>query len=460
MAKNLVEIRRGLDIPIKGEPQQAQFNIPPTRSVGVLGRDYVGLAPSMLVREGDEVAAGTPVFRDKRNPCLQVVAPSAGTVVAVHRGARRKLESVEIAVDGDGQAPEIAVAAASLKDKSATREQKVDALVTAGLWSGIRERPFHRCPEADSAPSAVFISTIDSNPLALEPAVWIRANATDFNAGMEVLADLVSPQCKIYVTVEVDEDLPIDVDDDRISLVECSGPHPIGLVSTQAHYLHPVDLNHRIWEIGYQCVAGIGHLVTNGTINTTQQFALGGPRVEKARILDSQVGVDLSELTEKLVTGDASDARVVSGSLLSGHQAVANERFLGRFHTQCAVIDAEPRRRFMAWMMPGFDCYSSLPVFGGALRSRNHDFTFDAGVHGGARGHVPIGVYDELNPFRFSMSPLLRAILTSNIEEALELGVLELVPEDLALITFASPSKYDFCGILADFLEKIRTELG
>ena len=89
-------IKKGLDLPISGIPSPEIENSSKISSVAILGSDYVGLKPTMLVKVGDFVQVGQKIIEDKKNPGVFLTAPSSGTISSVNRGDKRKFISLEI----------------------------------------------------------------------------------------------------------------------------------------------------------------------------------------------------------------------------------------------------------------------------------------------------------------------------------------------------------------------------
>ena len=174
-----IKIKRGLDLPIQGRPEQIIEQGPSTGKVAVMGRDYVGLKPKMLVSEGDRVRLGQPLFTDKSNPRVNVTSPGAGTVSAVHRGARRVLQS--IIIDLDNEEDEVSFSKFPGIDlEQLDRELVVGELLASGLWTAFRTRPYSKVPKPDTLPHAIFITAIDTNPLAANPEIIIAEASDDF----------------------------------------------------------------------------------------------------------------------------------------------------------------------------------------------------------------------------------------------------------------------------------------
>ncbi len=154
----------------------------------MLGEEYVGMRPSMKVREGDVVKKGQVLFEDKKNPGVVFTAPASGTVTAINRGEKRVLQSVVIKVEGDEQITFARYEASQLA--SLTSEQVKQNLVESGLWTAFRTRPFSKVPALDAEPSSIFVNAMDTNPLAANPEVIIAEHQQAFFDGLTVLSRL------------------------------------------------------------------------------------------------------------------------------------------------------------------------------------------------------------------------------------------------------------------------------
>jgi len=451
-----ITIRKGLDLPIDGAPRQTVEDAVPVSRVAVLGRDYHGMKPTMFVTEGDHVKLGQPLFEDKKTPGVIYTAPGAGEIVAINRGAKRVLQSVVIRLDEAGDddheitferhAPE------SLGSLGGDAIEKT--LIESGLWTALRTRPFSKVPSPGSRPRSIFVTAIDSNPLAADPAVIVKARRDDFINGLNLLAQLtVGP---VRICTAPGADIPRPDGDSRFQVAEFGGKHPAGLVGTHVHHLDPVGLDSRIWYVGYQDVIAIGALFTTGRIDVERVIALCGPASTNPRLLRTRMGAS----TDELLAGDevtGNHVRAISGSVLSGRRAVEWGSYLSRYHTQLTLLPESRERPFLGWLMPGRDRFSSINVFVSSLLKPAR-YRFNTSQNGSARAMVPIGNYEDVMPLDILPTHLLRALLVRDTDTAQALGVLELDEEDLALLSFVDVAKYDFGPHLRASLELIELE--
>ncbi|KAE9528269.1 Na(+)-translocating NADH-quinone reductase subunit A [Testudinibacter aquarius] len=445
----MITIKKGLDLPISGKPAQVIQNGPAITDVAVLGEDYVGMRPSMSVREGDVVKKGQVLFSDKKNPGVVFTAPASGTVTAINRGAKRVLQSVVIRIEGNEQITFDRYEPQQLS--SLSDEQVRQNLLQSGLWTALRMRPFSKTPAADSIPAAIFVNAMDSNPLAADPTVIIQENQQAFQDGLLVLSRLNSN--KLYLCKAAGSSINTP-QIEKLQTEEFAGPHPAGLSGTHIHFLDPVSATKSVWYLNYQDVIAIGKLFTTGELYVERVVALAGPQVNNPTLLRTRLGANLSQLTaNKLKDGEN---RVISGSVLSGTTAVGPHDYLGRYALQVSVIAEGREKEFLGWIMPGADKFSVTRTVLGHFGSKLFNFT--SALHGGHRAMVPIGSYERVVPLDIIPTLLLRDLSAGDTDSAQALGCLELDEEDLALCTFVCPGKNEYGPILRAALDKIEKE--
>tara|TARA_B100001142_G_scaffold4051_1_gene4204 strand:+ start:769 stop:2121 length:1353 start_codon:yes stop_codon:yes gene_type:complete len=449
----MIKIKKGLNIPIHGLPAGDIIDSKKSRSVGILGSDYVGMKPTMLVEEGERVKLGQALFEDKKNPGVIFTSPAGGKVEAINRGERRVLQSVVIEVDQNEEV--VKFKSFSENDLSNSSSKDVRAqLIASGMWTSFRTRPYSKVPGVETSPANIFISAIDTQPLSADPENIIKLHKEDFLFGLSVIKKL--EDCPIHLSLGESSELDLSKDD-QLRLHSFSGPHPAGLVGTQMHFISPATLTNINWTIGYQDVIAIGQLFQTGLINVERVISLGGPQVSNPCFLKTRLGACTDELTAGELTH--RENRIISGSVISGREAIGPYAYLGRYHNQISVI-SEPNskdRDFMNWLTPGPRKFSKIPLFLSALFPKKI-FKFKALMNGSDRPIVPIGIYEEVLPQNFLPTVLLRNVVLMDTEKIQALGGLELDEEDLSLCSFVCPGKYDFGSLLRAGLTKIELE--
>lgn len=446
----MIKITKGLDLPIAGLPDQQRIDDVTVTRVAIKGEEYIGLRPSMAVKEGDRVIKGQLLFEDKKIPGVRFTSPACGTVSAIHRGERRVLQSVVIEVDGNDAVTFIPYA----PDELATlpRETVAAQLIESGLWTAMRTRPFSKTPAPGTEPAAIFVTAMDTNPLAADPQPIILAQREAFYAGLTVLTRLTGG--KVHVCQSSGGKLG-GHPQGQVTFNQFTGPHPAGLVGTHIHFLEPVSLNKQVWHLNYQDVIAYGKLFLDGILWTERVIALGGPQVKHPRLLRTCLGASLDEM----LVGELQDGenRILSGSVLNGTQAVGPQAFLGRFHLQVSVLKEGREKELLGWVAPGRDKFSiTRTTVGHFLKKKLFNLSTD--THGGERAMVPIGNYERVMPLDILPTMLLRDLLAGDSDSAQALGCLELDEEDLALCTYVCPGKYEYGPVLRSVLTQIEQE--
>lgn len=448
-------IKRGLDLPITGEPRQVIEDGRAVTRVAVMADDYPLMKPRMHVTEGDTVQCGQVLFEDRKAEGVRFTAPGAGKVVAVNRGKRRVLQSVVIELSADALRGAGAHVELRNHKPDATGQALKDLLAESGLWSAIRARPFSRVPSPTESCAALFVTAIDTHPLAADPAVVLAGREKDFERGLTALKTLTDG--KTWLCKKAGAKIPTV---QGVEVAEFEGRHPAGLVGTHIHLLEPVNRSKIVWHIGYQDVVAVGALLATGKLDPTRVVAIGGPTIEKPRLLRTRLGASIDEL----IAGELRDVdnRVISGSVLGGRAAMGDVfGYLGRYHSQITALREGRERVFFGWLRPGFDKYSIVRAFasrwfGGGEKKENYEFT--TSTNGSHRAMVPIGSFERVMPLDIMPTFLLRSLVKDDIERAEQLGCLELDEEDLALCSFVSPGKEDFGVALRRNLTEIWKE--
>lgn len=444
----MIKVKRGLDLPITGAPAQRIEAARPVRSVALVGFDYHGMKPTMQVQVGDRVKLGQVLFSDKKTPGVNYTAPAAGVVSAIHRGEQRVLQSVVIDLDGDEQFTFASYSAGQLA--SLESSQVRDNLLNSGLWTALRTRPYSKVPAVDATPSSIFVSAIDTNPLAADPAVIIAEHAADFENGLKVLGRLA----KVFLCKAEGVSLPGE-SLAGVTTEAFAGPHPAGLVGTHIHHLDPVSATKSVWTINYQDVIAVGKLFVSGRLWTERVVALAGPVVEKPRLLRTRLGASLQELTAgELAPGHN---RLISGSVFGGRSARGACAYLGRYHLQVSCLREGNDREMLHYLRAGVNKHSVLNVFVSKLMGGKL-FPFTTTTNGSPRAMVPVGNYEEVMPLDILATQLLRSLIVGDTEMAQKLGCLELDEEDLALCSYVCAGKYEYGPILRDNLTRIEKE--
>lgn len=451
----MIRIKRGLDLPISGAPEQIIGNSRAARAVALLGRDYVGMKPTMAVKAGDRVKLGQVLFTDKKNPAVSYTSPGAGIVSAVHRGLQRRLLSVVIELDGEEQ-----VEFKHYSDKQIaglTRGAVVEDLLASGMWTALRTRPFSKVPNPEHAPHSLFVNAMDTNPLAADPAVVIGEHTQDFVIGVNLLSRLPRFRLHLCMAPALAEQLRDQPFNGNVVPHQFKGPHPAGLTGTHIHFVEPAGPQKPIWSINYQDVIAIARLFRTGSLHVERIVSLAGPQVLEPRLVRSRLGANLEDLVEAELK--PYETRIISGSVLGGDTAAGVEAYLGRYHLQVSAVREGRERPLLGYLSPGVNRHSVMGIYISSFYRTDRKLAMSTSTQGSERAMVPVGAYEKVMPLDILPTQLLRALIVGDIESAMNLGALELDEEDLALCSYVCPGKYEYGPILRQSLERIEKEV-
>lgn len=443
-------INKGIHLPISGVVSDTEIHpFIPHAPVGIIGDDYIGLKPTMLVAEGDKVTLGQALFEDKKNAGVWVCSPVSGTVEKITRGEKRKFISLTIRPDNQAYSANFSVGDVS------TREKLIEVLTQYGLWTAIRQRPFDKVPSPKSTAQAIFVNTMDSNPLAFNPAILLSGRDADYLSGLEALSLLTDG--KIHVCHAPETQLPKSALT-RVETHQFSGIHPAGLVGTHIHFIDPVGAKKTVWHIGLQDLLMIGKFLRTGELDTSKVVAIAGPSVKEPKLVRTVRGANLSALT----AGNLKDGenRVISGSVFSGRQALPDTDYLSAYDQLISVLPEGRETYLLRFFHPGQNIFSKTRAYLSAFVNKDKPVTyeFNTSLQGSHRPIVPFGIYEEVMPLDILPTLLLKALIVLDTDTAIELGALELVEEDVALLSFVDSGKHDFGAILRENLTIIEQE--
>ncbi|MGL6197201.1 MAG: Na(+)-translocating NADH-quinone reductase subunit A [Thermoguttaceae bacterium] len=477
-------ISKGLNLPIAGAPKQQIEDAKEVNFFEIVGPDYVGMKPTLHVQVGDVVKLGQLLFEDKKTAGVKYTSPVAGTVREIRRGEKRAFLAVRIEKNKqDKKKTEESVQFAKFTQSELldlTSEKVRDQLVESGLWTALRSRPYSKVPSPNSKPSSLFVTAMDSNPLAPSAELIISEKADDFVNGLKILSKICGK--KIYLCKSPDSKIPGAADSDNplqlesksgcnckgencgnlLETVTFAGPHPAGLPGTHIHFLDPVSSRKAAWYIGYQDVIAVGQLFTTGVLPTERVVAISGPKVNEPTLVRTRLGACIDELVAgKLNKGPN---RVISGSVLSGRTACGDAvkpedqlLGLGRYHNQITVITEVDTPELFGWTMPGIRKFSLTRTVASCLLPLV-PFRMSSCVYGGHRAVYPMSQFEKVMPLDIYPAFLFQALENVDIEKSEQLGCLELDEEDLALCTFADPGKNDYGKSLRTVLDMFLKE--
>lgn len=448
MSKN-IRIRKGLNIRLVGEAEKVLVQADPAKVVAIKPTDFHGLVPKVLVKAGDKVKAGTPLFADKYNERVLFSSPLSGEVAEVVRGDKRKVLEVRVLVDSAQQYEDFGAGDPS----GMNRETVVQKLLASGAWAVLRQRPFDVVPNPADTPKAIFVSCVDTNPLAPDQDFVVRNHGEEFQTGLEALSKLTKGKVNLVVGPATTAREFLDAK--GVVRHTISGPHPAGNVGVHIHHIDPINKGEVVWTCGVQDVLLIGRLFRTGKFDATRLVAVTGSEATPRRYVRTVIGAPIRQ-----IVGDvAPKVRVISGNVLTGDRVLL-DGFLGYAHTQVTLIPEGDEPKFFiteGWASPGFDKFSasrSYPTW--VMPGRR--YTLDSSQNGEERAFVMSGQYEAVFPFDIYPVHLLKAILANDIEQMEKLGLYEVVPEDFALCEFVCTSKINSQQIVREGLDMLKKE--
>jgi Na+-transporting NADH:ubiquinone oxidoreductase subunit A len=411
--------------------------------VALVPDDFYGIVPKLLVREGDAVKIGTPVFYDKNHPEVKVVSPVCGEVKAVNRGERRKIMSVEIALSGEQNQEEI----------DAPKEDVFKILLETGLFAFFKQRPYDIVADPNAMPKAIFISGFDSAPLAPDYDFVLADEKAYFQKGVDELAKL----SEVYVGVRANS-IFADVQNAKVTAFD--GPHPAGNVGVQINHLNPINKGEVVWVVNPADVAIIGKYFATGKLDFTRIVALAGSEVKNPCYVRAMLGAPISAVVNGNVNKDRT-LRYINGNPLSGVQTAENAYLSAVAHQVTVIPEGDDVNEMLGWIAPRFSQFSVSRSYFSWLRNLfcKQGYTLDARVKGGERHMIMSGEYDSVLPMDILPEYLIKAIIAWDIDKMEALGIYEVAPEDFALCEFVDSSKLELQHIVRKGLDDLREEM-
>ena len=436
MSKN-IKLCKGLDIKLVGKAEARLENAPMAKSYAVSPLDYENITPKLLVKVGDKVEAGSALFFDKNNPRILFTSPVSGVVSAINRGEKRKLLNIAIEPDATQVYKQLTVVDVAKAERSAI----VEMLLESGLWTRIVERPYGIIANPDATPKAIFVSAFDSAPLAPDYNFILKEEKAAIEAGMAVLARLT--EGKVHLSARKgDEGFMAEVK--GVEYHTFSGKHPVGNVGVQIHHIDRIAKGDIVWTVNIQDVAMIGRMVTTGKLDMSKTIAVAGSEAEKPCYKRVIAGAAVESIVGKVKDG----VRIISGDVLTG-VATAKDGYLAANANMVTLIPEGDKYEFMGWAMPRFHRFSVSGAYFSWLFPKK-SYNLDTNTNGEERPFVVTGLYEKYLPMDVYVSYLLKACLTKDLDKMENLGLYEVLPEDLALCEFVDPSKINMQQVLRD----------
>jgi len=448
---NNIYLKKGLDIPISGVASQTTKKVVVPDVVAIKPTDFRGLVPKLLVREGDKVLAGTPVLADKMSQNILFASPVSGTVAEVVRGEKRKLLEVRIKADAEQEYVDFGIK--RVADMSA--EQIKEALLAAGLWPALVQRPYGIIANPEVKPKAIFVSAFSTAPLAADPDFTLRDDLSNIQTAINALNKLVDGKVHLSLNEATYSGTSFHKLENVITHT-FSGKHPAGNVGVQIHHISPICKGETVWTVSLMMLAAIGRLFNTGKLDLRRKIAVTGPKVKTPAYVDAYPGISMKDIKE--FYGDASELRFISGDVLTGTN-VGAEGFLGFHDNQITILEEGNKYELLGWAKPFRPkLFSSSRTYFSWL-TPNKKYDMDTNLHGGPRAFVANDVYGKVLPMDLYPVYLLKACLANDIDKMEKFGIYEVLEEDLALCEYVCPSKIDIQQIITDGIALMMKEM-
>lgn len=429
-------MKGGLNVPLHGSVKNNSLDTNYTQFSAVLADDYFGLKPKILVREGDLVSKGDPLLEDKTNPGFTVNSPVNGEIQEINRGEKRALVSIVINKTNDDS------------EAFDQTNDKLENLINASLWDSFRERPFNRVPNINTKPDFLFINACKVDGLEVSPNQVLEVENENFLAGIKYLLDALG--CEINLCSYSN----IYLGDLNVNQYIIEGKYPAGNSSIHIQNIKPLTKNTKTWTINWQDVVRIGNSVKSGNFCFDKYVSICGPACDEPKVVKTNLGANMEELTAGILS---NNLRRVSGSLLYGRSGDSYSDYLTRYSNQISLVSDERKATFFNWLQPGFENHSNSNVFLSSFL-KPEKFNFDTNINGGYRAIVPIGVFDEVNPYEIDSTLFLKSLAIGDLVALRELGIFDLSEEDMSIFSYVCPSKYDYVALFNDCMEMIWKE--
>ena len=444
-----IRLKKGLDLPISGAALCEVTKRVAPGLVAVRPTDFRGMVPRLLVKEGDSVKAGTPLFADKKHAAMVFCSPVSGTVEAVIRGDKRKLLAVSVKADGKNESVQFDVP----KISSLGKKEMTDLLLSCGLWPCLKQRPFGTVADPEAEPKCIFISGMNTAPLGADPEFALKDDFAAIQAGVDALGKLTSGG--VHFSLPARNFAGSEFHKlTGVIFHQFEGPHPAGNVGVQINHVCPINKGETVWTVDLHLVAVIGRLFLKGVYDTRRIIAVAGPAAVKPAYAEVPAGVCMADLKEFFAPGTV---RIVSGDVLSG-EAIPADGFLGFYHNQVSVLPEGDYYEMFGWMNPlrskKFSVSRAYPAF---LRRKKYDM--DTNENGGERPFLMNDVYGKVLPMDIYPLHLFKACLAGDLDKMEQLGIYEVLEEDVALCEYVCPSKVEIQKIVREGIELMMKEM-
>ena len=452
---NVVTIKRGVNIDLLGETKSELGALHTISTAALKPSDFNGVRFKLSVKEGDEVKAGTPLLFNKDLEVMKFCSPVSGEVVAIVRGAKRRILEVRVLADKKTKYENFG----AVDPHAIAREAIIEKMLESGVWPMLKQRPYNVAANPEITPKAIFISGFDTAPLAPDLGIILEGQEKEFQTGVDALAKLTDGPVHLGISESKATGKTLSAVR-GVKVTKYKGPHPAGLVGVHIHHLDPIDKGEHVWTISPEHVAIIGRLFLTGTYDARTVVALSGKEIKERNYVQTVVGASVKELLDNNLSDDIP-VRIISGNVLTGSKIEA-DGYIGFFERQITAIREGVEPELFGWLIPKpnkFSISRALPSW--FMRQVGEvKYDLDTNNHGEHRAFVVSGEYEKVFPFDIFPVHLLKAILNEDIDAMEKLGLYEVVEEDFALCEVVCTSKINVQNIVRDGLNLLRSEVG
>jgi Na+-transporting NADH:ubiquinone oxidoreductase subunit A len=448
MGKN-VKIKRGMDIPLEGKPSTHIHAISSSTTFAIKPTDFKGLVPKLRIKQGEEVRVGDCLFADKKNDKICFTSPVSGEVVEIVRGERRAITAIKILADS----AEYKCKEFDTQNYPTKNVDEIKAiLLESGLWPFITQRPYGVIADTEVTPKSIHVSGFDSSPLAADLGVSLRGQESQLETGFKILNMLSEGGVYLNLHAKKDNTIYQNIKDVKVSYFD--GPHPSGLVGVQINNLDPINKGDVVWTIKPQHVAFIGKLFETGKIDFEQNIVIAGSEVKEPAYYTTRLGASVDSMMNDNYKSE--NVRVISGNVLTGTK-IEKDGYLGFFDNQLTVIPEGNQYELLGWLFPSYarpTLSPSLPI----SKYLKKTFNVNTNPHGEPRAYVVTGQYEKVLPMDIMPQQLIKAVMAKDLELMENLGIYEVIEEDMALCEFVCTSKINVQQVLSEGLELMAEE--
>ena len=446
---NIIKLKRGLDIQLLGAAEKTLSKLPMAAHYAVVPSDYIGVTPKLLVKVGDVVMAGTPLFFDKNNPEVLFVSPVSGVVDAVNRGDKRKILEIVITPDVNQEYKQF-----EIQDLAkASRQEVIDTILNSGLWPMMIQRPFGVIASMSDMPKAIFVSSFETAPLAADLNFILEGQNKNIQKGIDVLKKLT--EGKVHLSLLQGNEAAFN----ELNGVEkhtFAGAHPAGNVGVQIHNIDPINKGEVVWTIDIQNLAILGKFFSTGKVDMSKKIAIAGSELIEPKYVSIITGAAIESIVNDK-SCKQQNVRIINGNPLSG-KSVSKSGYFAPYSNQISVIPEGDNYELFGWAMPRLQKFSvSRTYFSWLMPSKK--YALDTNLNGGERPFILSGLYEKYLPMDIYPVYLIKAIIANDIDKMENLGIYEVIEEDLALCEFVDPSKIEMQQILRDGITAMIKEL-